>query len=227
MLRSGYALPTQATLHRQNARNNRSECVSFISLIARKLYQFQIAVDTRHGARGKDCGWAAAAQSIDQRPQAANERTEIGHVECDLMTGRQRDRFRLLVTIDRKTRLIRLAKPRFLATQTAQALRTLLKETGLKTLTSDRGAEFARLPHFFKDKFYACHAYRGDERGSCEHVIDWIREFFPKGHTLDQATDEYVKEVEDIINRRPRKIFGGLAPIELHFPSPRARTVRT
>ena len=181
----------------------------------------------RHGARGKDCGWAAAAQSIDQRPQAANERTEIGHVECDLMTGCQRDRFRLLVTIDRKTRLIRLAKPRFLATQTAQALRTLLKQTGLKTLTSDRGAEFVRLPQFFKDKFYACHAYRADERGSCEHVIRWLREFFPKGQTLDPVTDQYVKDVEDIINRRPRKIFGGLAPIELHFPAPRAQTVRT
>ncbi len=181
----------------------------------------------RHGAHGKERGWAAAAQSIEQRPTAANERTEIGHVECDLMTGCQRDRFRLLVTIDRKTRLIRLAKPRFLATQTAEALRTLLKGTGLKTLTSDRGTEFARLPRFFKEKFYACHAYRADERGSCEHVIRWLREFFPKGQTLDQLTDEYVKDVEDIINRRPRKIFGGLAPIELHSPSPRARTVRT
>ncbi len=75
--------------------------------------------------------------------------------------------------------------------------------------------------------FYACHAYRADERGSCEHVIRWLREFFPKGQTLDQVTDEYLKEVQDIINRRPRKIFGGLAPIELHFPARRAQTVRT
>jgi transposase, IS30 family len=174
----------------------------------------------RHGACGKKRGWAATAQSIEQRP-------EIGHVECDLMTGRQRDRFRLLVTIDRKTRLVRLAKPRLLATQTAEALRTLLEGTGLKTLTSDRGTEFARLPRLFKEKFYVCHAYRADERGSCEHVIRWLREFFPKGQTLDPVTDEYVKELEDIINRRPRKIFGGLSPFELHFPSPRSQTVRT
>ncbi len=143
------------------------------------------------------------------------------------MTGRQKDDFRLLVTIDRKTRLIRLAKTRYRAIQTALALRTLLKATGMKTLTSDRGLEFARLPRLFKHKYYACHAYRADERGSREHVIRWLREFFPKGESLDPVSDLYVKDVEDIINRRPRKILDGLAPIELHFPAPCARTVRT
>ena len=182
---------------------------------------------TRHGAKGSDKGWAAKVQSISERGERANLRLERNHLECDTLWGRQRDEHRLLVIIDRKSRYVRLGRFKKTAVATAMGVRWLLEGSNLKTLTCDRGGEFARLPQFFTDKLFVCHAYRADERGSCENVNRWLREFFPRGTSMDDYTDAYVAEVQDIINRRPRKILNGLTPYEIHFAPPRSPTVRT
>ena len=104
--------------------------------------------------------------------------------------------------------------------------KSLLEGSNFKTLTCDRGSEFARLPQLFKDKRWVCHAYRADERGSCENVNRWLREFFPRGVSMDSYTDAYIAEAQDIINLRPRKIFNGLTPYKIHFAPPRLPTVR-
>ena len=109
-------------------------------------------------------------QSISQRGDRANLRLERDHLECDTLWGRQRDDNRLLVIIDRKSRYVRLGLFKKTAVATAMGAKALLKGSRFKTLTCDRGGEFARLPQFFKDKLFVCHAYRADERGSCENV---------------------------------------------------------
>ena len=182
---------------------------------------------TRHGAKGSDKGWAAQAQSISERTDRANLRLERNHLECDTLWGRQRDDNRLLVIIDRKSRYVRLGRFKKTAIATAMGASCLLEGSNFKTLACDRGAEFARFPQFFKDKLFVCHAYRADERGSCENVNRWLREFFPRGSSMDHYTDAYVAEVQEIINRRPRKILNGLTPYEIHFALPRSPTVRT
>ena len=182
---------------------------------------------TRHGAKGSDKGWAAKVQSISQRTERANLRLERDHLECDTLWGKQREDHRLLVIIDRKSRYVRLGLFKKSAVATALGAKSLLKGSRFKTLTCDRGSEFARLPQLFKDKLFVCHAYRADERGSCENVNRWLREFFPRGTSMDTYTDEYVAEVQDIINRRPRKILNGLTPHEIHFKQLRSPTVRT
>jgi IS30 family transposase len=182
---------------------------------------------TRHGAKGSHRGWAARAQSISERGERANRRLERNHLECDTLWGRQRDEHRLLVIIDRKSRYVRLGRFKKTAVATAMGVRQLLEGSNFKTLTCDRGGEFARLPQLFTDKLFVCHAYRADERGSCENVNRWLREFFPRGTSMDDYTDAYVAQVQDIINRRPRKILNGLTPYEIHFSPPRSPTVRT
>ena len=182
---------------------------------------------TRHGARGSDTGWAAQVQSISERGERANLRLEREHLECDTLWGRQRDDHRLLVILDRKSRYVRLGTFKKTAIATAMGAKSLLEGSRFKTMTCDRGSEFARLPQFFKNKLYVCHAYRADERGSCENVNRWLREFFPRGSSMDDYSDAYVAEVQDFINRRPRKILNGLTPYEIHFASPRSPTVRT
>ena len=154
-------------------------------------------------------------------------RLERHHLECDTLWGRQRDDKRLLVIIDRKSRYVRLGTFKKTAIETALGVKALLKGSHFKTLTCDRGSEFARLPQFFKDKLFACHAYRADERGSCENVNRWPREFFPRGSSMDEYSDEYVAQVQDFINRRPRKILNGLTPYKIHFSQSRSPTVRT
>jgi IS30 family transposase len=174
---------------------------------------------TRHGARGSPTGC--------ERTARAHLRLERDHLECDTLWGRQRDEHRLLVIIDRKSRYVRLGRCKKSAVATAMRVKSLLDGSNFKTLTCDRGGEFARLPQLFKDKLFVCHAYRADERGSCEHVNRWLREFFPRGTSIDGYTDAYVAEIQELINRRPRKILNGLTPLEIHFAHPRSPTVRT
>ena len=181
---------------------------------------------TRHGATGSSAGWAASSQSVLQRPAHANERLRHGDIECDTLIGRQRDDYRLLVTIERRSRYVRLSKTRNRAWATANAARLLLADVELLSLSCDRGAEFARLPALFKDKLFVCQPYRADERGSCEHVNGLLREFFPHGVSLDHVSDDYIRQAQDFINNRPRKILNGLSPAQaLHLP--RSRSVRT
>ena len=122
---------------------------------------------------------------------------------------------------------MRLGRFKKTAVATALGVKCLLEGSHFKTLTCDRGSEFARLPQRFKDKLFVCHAYRADERGSCENVNRWLREFFPRGRSMDDYTDAYVAQVQDFINRRPRKILNGLTPHEIPFAQPRSTTVRT
>ena len=182
---------------------------------------------TRHGAKGSDKGWAAKVQSISERGDRANLRLERHHLECDTLWGRQRDEHRLLVILDRKSRYVRLGRFKKSAVATAIGVKSLLAGSNFKTLTCDRGGEFARLPQFFKEKLFVCHAYRADERGSCENVNRWLREYFPRGVSMDSYTDAYINEVQGFINQRPRKILNGLTPYEIHFAPPRSPTVRT
>ena len=103
----------------------------------------------------------------------------------------------------------------------------LLKGSRFKTLACDQGGEFARLPQFFKHELFVRRAYRADERGSCDNANRRLREFFPRGVSMDSYTDDYVAEVQDIINRRPRKILNGLTPDEIHFAALGSPTVGT
>lgn len=181
---------------------------------------------TRHGAKASQAGWAAHCQGLSARAAAATERSRHGDIECDTITGRQRDDFRLLVTIERRSRYIRLAKTRNRAWATAMTARRLLKGVELHSLSCDRGAEFARLPALFNDKLYVCQPYRADQRGSCEHVNGLLREFFPRGISIDAIPDHYILGGQELINNRPRKILNGLTPLEV-LHSSRSRSVRT
>ena len=140
--------------------------------------------------------------------------------------GRQRDDNRLLVILDRKSRYVRLGRFKKSAVATAMRAKSVLEGSNFKTLTCDRGSEFARLPQFFKDMLFVCHANRADERGSCENVNRWLREFFPRGVSMDSYSDDYVAQIQDFINQRPRKILNCLTPYEIQFSSPRSPTVR-
>ena len=124
---------------------------------------------TRHGSQASDKGRAGKA-STSQRTDHANLQLERHHPECDTLWGRQRDDNRLLVILDRKSRYVRLGSFKKSAVTTAMGAKSLLQGSHVKTLNCDLGIEFARLQQFSKDKLFVCHAYRADERGSCQSV---------------------------------------------------------
>jgi len=158
---------------------------------------------------------------LEDRPAAANERSEIGHWERDILLGK-RGKSALLTMIDRRSRyvLVRHVKrvnARRVATATKRALKRFRKVS--KTITNDNGVEFQKqklqnaigLPIYFTDPG------KPWQRGSIENANGLIRQYFRKRFNMDNLTKWAPAALEETLNFRPRKILGWRTPHEVFF----------
>jgi transposase, IS30 family len=179
---------------------------------------------------GKRKSWAHLAKPLRTRPAAASRRKRAGHLEIDTMVGKKRDRYRLLVAVDRHSGWLMLARVKSgEAVPTARALKRLLANHAympVVTLTSDRGMEFADLPRYFYDCHYVCEPYRPGQRGLCENTIGLIRQYLPKYESLDGVSQARLNKIAELINTRPRKRLGGRTPKQVISRRIRAAATR-
>jgi len=166
--------------------------------------------------------------SITERPASVNDRREPGHWEVDTIVLRQ-SASSLGVILERLSRKTQIAK---LAAKTAKDLRLVLNrrlsrhpDHMRKTITYDNGSE--NVEHVLVNKTlgtqsYFCEPYhswpKGHpwwEKGSVENAIGLIRRFLPKGTDFATITKEQIKQIEDALNNRPRKILNYKTPNEV------------
>ena len=62
---------------------------------------------------------------------------------------------------------------------------------------------------------YFCDAYSPRQRGKNEKNNRVLRQFFPKGSSFKNITDESLKEAIYMIKNRPRKRLGYKTPLEV------------
>lgn len=154
-------------------------------------------------------------KSIEERPKEINNREEVGHYEIDTVILRKEKGQCLLTLTDRKSRyeIIRLIEDKTVKSVN-KALKEVLKEYEIKSITADNGLEFARLYEVFDyEKIYYAHPYSSYERGSNENHNRLIRRFLPKG--TKNTTQERVAFIEDWINNYPKKLFNYKTPFEV------------
>jgi IS30 family transposase len=87
-----------------------------------------------------------------------------------------------------------------------------------RTLTYDQGQEMAEHKLFTKDtriQVYFAHPHSPWERGTNENTNDLIRQFFPKGTDFSTVALKRIKQVQDMLNDRPRKTLKFLTPHEV------------
>lgn len=182
-------------------------------------------------ADGRQKSWAHTAQPIRERPEGAARRQRTGHIEVDTMAGKKRDKYRLLVAVDRCSgwfmaeRVCGGAAP-----STAAALKRLFAQhpyLNVRTITSDRGMEFADLPKQFPGRHYVCDAYRPGQRGLCENTIGLLRQYLPKYSSMDNVSHAEIAKAVARINNRPRKRLGGRTPKQVLSKRIRAAATRT
>ncbi|MCK5914072.1 MAG: IS30 family transposase [Desulfuromusa sp.] len=155
--------------------------------------------------------------SIDERPKIVNERSRIGDWEADTVIGKQGGNV-LVTLVERKTRwsIIGKAPNRTAAEVRAVIVNRLLPlSEHVHTLTYDNGKEFAFHQDIDKELLsngYFAHPYHSWERGLNENTNGLIRQFFPKGNSLSEATDAEIQTVMDRLNNRPRKCLGFKTP---------------
>ena len=99
------------------------------------------------------------------------------------------------------------------STSVKQALKAILKNYQINSITADNGTEFSRLVAVFDPKhIYYAHPYSSWERGSNENHNRLIRRWLPKGSK--NATPQQVTFIENWINNYPKKILDYKSPEE-------------
>jgi IS30 family transposase len=159
--------------------------------------------------------------TLDERPEAANERRELGHWERDCVLGS--GDAALLTLVERKTRYSRIRRVSKLniehvAQATVDALEPI--EAVTRSITNDNGSEFGRaaeLEAALGVTIYFCEPSSPWQRGSIENFNGLIRQFVPKGTDIDALPAWATKALEDTMNHRPRKTLRYRTPHEVLF----------
>ena len=161
------------------------------------------------------------AVSIDDRPPHIELRLEVGHWEGDLVVG-PKQASAIGTLVERKTRYTHIVKLKDRKTETVTtAFKKPLNNMDLlfrKTMTYDNGMEMANHKWFTKKtgmNVYFAHPYSSWERGTNENTNGLIRRFFPKQTDFNLVSEIDLKNIEDKLNNRPRKILGFKTPLEM------------
>lgn len=158
-------------------------------------------------------------KSIEARPKEANQRTEAGHFERDLMLG-LRGTGAVLTIVDRKTRYTLLSKVETTHAEVvnnATAAACVHSRAKIRTMTNDNGHEFGefwKLEANMKAPVYFTHPLCPWERGTVENTIGLLRQYLPKRTDLRTIDEETLQACQDALNSRPRKSLGYLTPDE-------------
>jgi len=158
---------------------------------------------------------------IDARPQVIERRGRIGDFEGDLVLGKQ-GTGGLATYVDRKSRYLLLMKvarkeAQYVYRKTRTRLR-MLPSSKCHSVTYDNGGEFAKCPLLAKSvkvKVYWAQSGCPYQRGTNENTNGLVRQFFPKGTDFDTVTHGEAREVEKLINGRPRACLGYRTPHEV------------
>ena len=121
--------------------------------------------------------------------------------------------------LERKSRFGKLVQLSNKSSQsTARALINQLEGYKVETITYDNGLEFCghlEVNRALEAKSYFCKPYHSWEKGGVENYNGLVRQYLPKGTSFSDLSAEHLKEIEDEINRRPRKILDIKSPSEL------------
>ena len=175
---------------------------------------------TKRGALKGTRGQIPGRIDIEQRPAIVELKERVGDLEIDLIIGKDHDGA-LLTVNDRATGMLKMAK---IESKEAKVVLAKLVEIladwkyFLQTITSDNGKEFASHEAIAKAlniDYYFAKPYQSWQRGANENLNGLIRQYFPKKSDFNLIKDEYVQEIENKLNNRPRKRFGFKTPNEV------------
>lgn len=182
----------------------------------------------RKGWRGKKKSHRTSQnfihQSIEERPKAAEDRSQLGHWEGDLVYSSFHKVY-IVTLVDRRSRYLLTGissskKPKEIAKVFCKMLKDLPPKL-VRSITLDRGKEFAehfevtsRLPHV---KFFFAHPSAPWERGLNENTNGLLRQYVPKCTYKVPFSALLLEHFTSKLNLRPRKCLNWRSPAEVFF----------
>jgi len=102
--------------------------------------------------------------------------------------------------------------------EVARAMISMMANDEMKTITSDRGSEFARYRRVegkVGADWYVCDARRPDQRGGIEGIIRQVRHYYPRKTAASDITPSGLAAVIRRLNAIPRKSLNYKTPAEV------------
>lgn len=159
-------------------------------------------------------------KSLIERPIEANNRTELGHFEADLVVSKKWCKYAILTLIDRKSRLPRI---HLLKDKSSKNIMEIIKSEKekywIKSVTFDNWLEFAFhkiLLDSWIETFF-CEPYHSREKWSIENLNRIIRRWYPKWTDFADYNQKEIEKVCNIIADSPREILGFKTANQVHF----------
>ncbi|GIV26386.1 MAG: hypothetical protein KatS3mg027_0200 [Bacteroidia bacterium] len=156
---------------------------------------------------------------IDERPKEVEARQRIGDWEIDLIEGKNKKSY-LLVMVERMSRYVILQKLHsknalHCSNAIIRSLQPFVSIGWVKTLTFDNGKEFAlhtRIQNVLQVPTYFTHPYSAWEKGTCENTNGRLRMFLPKKSDFTLLKPPQIYYIQECINNRPMKVLDYLSP---------------
>lgn len=154
---------------------------------------------------------------IDQRPAIIENKERIGDWEGDTIIGKDHQGA-MLTLVERKSKYTLIF---LLMSKNAKEVEDKMSEINtiipFHSVTFDNGKEFTNHQEIalkLNCQVFFAFPYHSWERGLNENTNGLIRQYIPKKTDFKQYTDEYLQEVQNKLNNRPRKTLNFLTPIE-------------
>jgi len=169
---------------------------------------------------------AGIGAPIANRPEVVEQRARLGDFEGDTVLGPP-GTGGLATLVDRRARYTIIAKVGSKdANLVHRKIKQRLKQLDAKrrrSITFDNGSEFARCARL--EKHLGLRLYYADpgcphQRGTNENTNGLIRQYFPKGTDFRDVTHHQAREVETLLNDRPRACLGYRTPNEVFLGIP-------
>lgn len=160
-------------------------------------------------------GRFTTGKSIRKRDKSVYKRQEFGHWEADtVVSGRGKTKACFATLAERKTRFyIAIKMPNRNGETMAKAVIAALSKLpkgAVKTITCDRGSEFANwreIEQALNCSVYFADPYCAWQKGTNENLNGLLREFYPKGRNLSHVSEKTLKKNLALLNARPKKVL--------------------
>lgn len=160
--------------------------------------------------------------SIRDRPAEADNRTEVGHLEGDLIAGKL-NKSALITINDRRTRLVWIEPTKSKrADDVYEGVIKLFRRIPLplrKTLAWDQGSELARWPELAERLnigIYIADPKSPWQRPTNENSNAHIRRYVGNGTDLTEISPRELRTIETRLNTTPRRIHGWLTATDIY-----------
>ena len=155
-------------------------------------------------------------------PANVEARQDKGHWEIDTVMGKG-SKDCIVTLVERKTGFVQIGKLRDRTTASLNKKTIALINRDSKayqTITADNGTEFhqyKKIEARHQVLFYFANPHHSWERGSNENANGLIRQYLPKGTSMEGLTQQQCNAIASQLNSRPRKRLGYKTPEKCYY----------